>query len=182
MQHSLYTAKAAEIIAAHHPALDAEAAYVLGCLHDIGRREGVTDLRHTLDGYTFLQSQGFDDAARICLTHSFPSLRAETGAGEWDCTEQEYRFVQAYLSRLEIDEYDRLIQLCDALALPTGFCLLEKRFVDVALRRGINEHTLPRWRAFLDLFAYFQERIGQSIYPLLPGIVDSTFSTNNLKR
>ena len=26
------------------------------------------------------------------------------------------------------DDYDRLVQLCDALAMPTGFCLLEDCF------------------------------------------------------
>ena len=24
------------------------------------------------------------------------------------------------------DDYDRLVQLCDALAMPSGFCLLER--------------------------------------------------------
>ena len=29
----------------------------------------------------------------------------------------------------EADEYDRLIQMCDALAIDYGFVILEKRFV-----------------------------------------------------
>lgn len=31
--------------------LNPEYAYVLGLLHDIGRREGVTDMKHIIDGY-----------------------------------------------------------------------------------------------------------------------------------
>jgi len=30
------------------------------------------------------------------------------------------------------------------LALPTGFCLLEKRFVDVTLRYGVHPATIDR--------------------------------------
>jgi HD superfamily phosphohydrolase YqeK len=45
IQHSLHAAQAAEAIAKHHPTLDAESAYVLGCLHDIGRREGIMGMR-----------------------------------------------------------------------------------------------------------------------------------------
>ena len=34
----------------------------------------------------------------------------------------------------------------DALAMPTGFCLLEKRFVDVTLRYGVHPFTVDRWK------------------------------------
>ncbi len=73
VEHSLYVAKAAEAIARTHPRLDAEAAFVMGILHDIGRREGIAGMRHVIDGYTFLMEKGFDEAARICLTHSYPT-------------------------------------------------------------------------------------------------------------
>jgi HD superfamily phosphodiesterase len=51
VMHSRYVARAGQAIAARHPSLDGDAAYVLGCMHDIGRREGVTGVRHILDGY-----------------------------------------------------------------------------------------------------------------------------------
>lgn len=45
-----------------------------------------------------------------------------------------YRFcMEHFVKNAVYDDYDRLVQLCDSLALPSGFCLLEKRFVDVAL-------------------------------------------------
>ena len=56
--HSRHVAEAARNIAARLPSLDSEAAYVLGLLHDIGRRAGVTGMRHVLDGYTFLAAAG----------------------------------------------------------------------------------------------------------------------------
>ena len=48
-----------------------ETAFIMGLLHDIGRREGVPGFKQVTDGYHFLWSLGFADAARICLTYSF---------------------------------------------------------------------------------------------------------------
>lgn len=83
--------------------------------------------------------------------------------------------VKTYLNGLEYDDYDRLLQLCDALAWPTGFVMIEKMLVDVALRRGINAMTVEKWRAFLGLQRYFEGAIGHSIYSVLPGVVENTF-------
>jgi hypothetical protein len=173
--HSYVVAQAAKTIATHHPQMNPDWAYILGYLHDIGRREGVRDLRHLLDGYRFLQAQGFEDAARICLTHGLPSKTLKTTAGTWDCSSEDIRFVQAYLARIEYTLYDKLIQLCDALALPSGFCLLEKRFIDVALRRGTTEHTVSVWQAYFRIQQEFEAVMGRSVYSVLPGVVKNTF-------
>jgi hypothetical protein len=177
IDHVRYVALAAELIASRHPALDAEVAYVLGLLHDIGRREGVTGARHILDGYHFLAAKGYDDAARICLTHSFPNQNIGEIFGEWDGTADEHRFVANYLAKIAYTPYDRLLQLCDALALPTGYCLLEKRFIHVVLRYGFNDHTLAKWRATYLIQAEFEEVIGCSVYSILPDVVENTLNT-----
>ncbi len=175
VQHSFFTAQAAELIASLCPSLDPALAYRLGLLHDIGRREGAFDMRHTLDGYSYLENMGFHDAARICLTHSFPLKNVFAISGEWDCSQMELDFANNFLSNTEYTPYDQLIQLCDALALPTGFCLIEKRLVDVALRRGTNAYTVEKWKAFLQLQQKFERWIGRSIYEILPGVVANTF-------
>jgi putative nucleotidyltransferase with HDIG domain len=54
VSHSINVAKIAERLA-EKLNLDREKAYVYGLMHDIGRREGVTGIRHTLDGYNFLK-------------------------------------------------------------------------------------------------------------------------------
>ena len=174
-EHSRYVARAAEAIAAHHPALDPEAAFILGYLHDIGRRNGVSGMRHVMDGYDFLIGKGFDGAARICLTHSYPIKDALIAPAKWDGSVEDLSFVSDYLAKVEYDDYDRLIQLCDSLALPTGFCLMEKRLMDVALRYGTNDFSVPRWKAYLGLKREFDQAIGQSIYRVLPGVIENTF-------
>jgi hypothetical protein len=173
--HSLNVAQAAQLIASHHPRLDPERAYILGCLHDIGRRYGVSGMRHVLDGYRFLTGEGYEDAGRVCLTHAYPLRGEPVGASPWDGSGEELDFVQAYLAGIEYDDYDQLIQLCDALTLPTGFCLMEKRLVEVALRYGVNKHTLRRWQAYFDLKDEIEQAIGASVYSLLPHVVENTF-------
>lgn len=173
--HSRFVAQAAEAIARSHPEMEAEQAYILGCVHDIGRREGVTSMRHALDGYHYLEGLGYPDAARICMTHSYPIKSAAAGSSAWDGTDEEYQFVQAYLDQTEYSLYDRLIQLCDSLALPSGFCLMEMRLVDVVRRYGFNDLTLPKWDAFFKIKIEFEAAIGKSIYSLLPGAVENTF-------
>jgi hypothetical protein len=175
INHSRHVAEAAQLITRRLQGLDPEAATILGLLHDIGRREGVTDLRHILDGYAYMQQLGYADVAKICLTHSFPDKNFISYVGKSDCNDAEIQKIQAALDGVEFDDYDRLIQLCDALALPDGICLLEKRLVDVTLRYGINEYSVIRWKCFMNIQNEFEKRIGESIYNLLPGVVENTF-------
>jgi len=137
-EHSKYAAEAAKLIAKQCPHLDSDKAFVLGLLHDIGRRCGKTWMRHAIDGYNFAMSKGYDILAQICITHSFDCKDIKTAFGEWDCTGDEYSFVKEYLENIEYDDYDKLIQLCDALALPKGFCLIEKRMIESTIRNGIH--------------------------------------------
>jgi hypothetical protein len=173
--HSRFVAEAAKAIAASDPDLDPERSNILGLLHDIGRREGRTSMRHIIDGYHFLSSRGYEDAARICLTHSFPLQDTNAVFGEWDCTDEERHFVDDYIERTTYTDYDRLLQLCDGLALPTGLVLLEKRMIDIALRYGTNEYTVEKWRATIGIRDYFEGRLGCSIYRVLPGVIQGTF-------
>ncbi len=172
--HSEYVAAAAESIAHHHPRLDPSVAFSMGLLHDIGRREGVTQMRHALDGSRYLENLGYPESARICLSHSYPNKNLEEGFGSWDCLEDK-NTVGAFLQSVVYDDYDRLIQLCDTLALPSGYTLLEKRMIDVALRYDVNENIVPKWKKVFDIKRDFEEHIGGCVYSLLPGIVQNTF-------
>ena len=181
--HCRTAGECARAIAACHPEMDAEVAYVMGLLHDVGRRAagyGLPDAMHVVDGYRHLMELGYDDAARICLTHSFPIKDAGAFAAPWGDLHDERRFVQDHLDGVEYTPYDRLIQLCDSIALPAGPVLMEKRFVDVALRHGFNALTLDKWRAFMQIKREFDAVTGGSIYRVLPGVVENTFGEISL--
>lgn len=181
VQHSLWTAEAAKLIAENCEDLDPEVAYILGMLHDFGRRDslkyGITTMVHLLGGYNYSKKLGYDLLAKICITHSCPTKSTNDidDVVKKSCSDEDYKFVKDFLNKVEYDNYDKLIQLCDALALHNGFTLIEKRLIDVALRHGLNEHLLPKWKAFMELKNYFEKKIGKSIYSILPGVVENTF-------
>ncbi len=176
IKHSINVGRAAELISKNCKGLNPDVALVLGMLHDIGVRFGVSYMKHILHGYNLAMEKGYYKLAKVCLTHSFDCQDIKTCFGRWDyCSDEEYNFIKNYIESAEYDDYDRLIQLCDALALPSGFCLMEKRMVDVALRHGIHEHIIDKWKATFKNKQYFEDKMGKSIYSVLPGVIDNTF-------
>jgi HD domain len=171
--HSRYVALAAWAIAEQHPNLDPERVCILGLLHDIGRRTGPNQGRHIIDGYDHLMTLGAADAARIALTHSFPQQRPGELVGARNGTPEQHERMSSLLLALTYTEEDRLLQLCDRLALSHGFCLLEQRIVDATPRYGVTPNMTDKWRAVLDLKAHFDQVVGQNIYRLLPGLVEN---------
>lgn len=83
--------------------------------------------------------------------------------------------MKEFVANAVYDDYDRLVQLCDALAMPTGFCLLEKRFAAVTIRYGVHPATIDRWEKILEIKNFFEKKVGCSIYTLLPGVVENSF-------
>ena len=172
--HSRSVARVAQTVA-ERCGLDGDVAYVLGLLHDIGRREGFSHIKHTIDGYRYLLAQGFDDAAVVCLTHSFSIPEVSVYQGEVDCAPEEFALIRRFVETRPFTDYDRLIQLCDSLAFSQGPVLLEKRLVDVALRYGTPDFLARKWQAYFGLLRYFEEKIGGSVYALFPDVVENTF-------
>ncbi len=175
IDHSKNTGLACRYIAEKCPDLDADKAYSLGILHDIGRRVGVVSARHMIAGYRYCMAKGWNSVAKICMTHSFMIQNIETDIGTWDVSKEDYIFMKQFIYSAEYDDYDRLLQLCDSLALNTGFCLLEKRFVDVARRYGVNNYTVERWNTIFTLKEFFEKKMGSSIYEILPHVKENTF-------
>lgn len=173
VSHSRYAALACENIAKYCPDLDPEKAYVLGLLHDIGRYVGIVRERHQLEGYRYCMRKGWDAVAKICLTHTYVLKDATKKKGNWDIPSSDYEFVKNFIETAEYDDYDRLVQFCDCLSLPTGFCIVEKRLVDVGIRYGVDEYTVEQWKKVIELKAYFENKTGVLVYKLLPGICDN---------
>ena len=174
-EHSRYVAAACEAIASCCKELSSEKAYILGLLHDIGRSAGVTSERHLIDGYRYCMERGWEKAAQICISHAFMIQDINTSIGTFDMSREDYLFMKEFVAQASYDDYDRLVQLCDALATPTGFCILEKRFVDVTIRYGFHPSTIDRWKKILEIKDAFDKKTGHSIYTLLPGIVENSF-------
>lgn len=175
-QHSMSAADNARRIAEKVPDMDPEKAYIMGLLHDIGRREGISGMRHIVDGYRYLASIGQDEIAAVCITHSYPIQDGTLFAGKHDCTPEQNAFVSEFLQNRVYDDYDRLIQLCDAISLPTGACIMEKRFVDVVMRHGMQSFTVEKWKKYIEIKKYFDTLCGCDIYTLLPNVYENSIA------
>lgn len=163
--HSRTAAHCAEKIA-EAIGLDPEKAFVLGLLHDIGRRYGKRHLGHVSDGYTYMMELGYDEVARICLSHSFVNQSFDADyIGHRDTTPEETALIETQLAAMVYDDYDRLIQLCDSLAGASGVVDIEERMEDV--RRRYGDYPQPKWDRNLALKAWVEQKAGRSIYDIV---------------
>lgn len=163
--HSRVAAYCAEMIARECEGMDPDKAYILGLLHDIGRRFGVRHLGHVSDGYSYMVELGYDEAARVCLTHSFHDQTTDGYIGNFDTTEEELKLIRDALKKIVPDEYDDLIRLCDSLAGAEGVMDIEERMNDVKRRYG--SYPQEKWDNNIRLKEYFEEKAGKDIYALL---------------
>ncbi len=172
VRHSLNVGIAARNIARLIPALDEDKAYILGILHDIGRRAGILSIpQHVYQGYLYCMEKGWDEAAKICMTHSYVLMQE---AFDYEPTQKEQIEIKKYIMNCTADDYDRLIQLCDSLAADYGFVILEKRFVDVTRRYGIMGGYVGGWNKTFEIKESFEKIMGCSIYDVLPDIGRTT--------
>ena len=163
--HSRITAYCAEKIADACEGMDPEKAYIIGLLHDIGRKFGSRHLGHVYDGYAYMMSLGYDEVARICMTHSFNNLTTDDYMGEFDTTDEELECIRSELGKIILDDYDRLIQLCDALAGSTCVMRVEDRMNDVKRRYG--RYPKQKWDSTIQLRSYFEKKGHKGIYDLV---------------
>lgn len=163
--HSRTVAHCAEKISRACGDLDTDKAYILGLLHDIGRKFGTRHLGHVSDGYSYMMSLGYDEVAKICLTHSFNNHTVDEYIGKFDTSDDELQLIKNALSMCAFDEYDKLIQLCDALAGSDGVLNIEERMSDVKQRYG--SYPQAKWDANIALRNHFEKKIGKDIYKVV---------------
>ncbi|MBR1708020.1 MAG: HD domain-containing protein [Clostridia bacterium] len=161
--HSRNVAKCAEVIASHCN-LNPEKAYILGLLHDVGRRAGIGQLKHVYYGWKHMNELGYPTVAKVCLTHSYNTHRFEDDMAKIDVSPEQADEAKAALAGYEYDDYDRLIQLCDSIATAEGVVDVTERMADVRTRYG--SYPQPKWDKNIELLEYFAEKTGSDIYEL----------------
>ena len=76
---------------------------------------------------------------------------------KFDVSEEELRLIQTELAKVEYDDYDRLIQLCDSLAGAEGVLDIVERMSDVKKRYG--SYPREKWDANIALLHYFEKKM-----------------------
>ena len=103
--------------------------------------------------------------ARICLTHSCHNQSTEEYIGKFDTTEDELELIETALAQVAMDDYDRLLQLCDALAGSEGILDIEERMNDMKKRYGFYPQS--KWNSNMELKSYFEKKAGRNIYDVV---------------
>lgn len=149
--------------------LDVNYAKTLGYIHDIGR--GIGDSKdHVMNGYYYLKELGYDDEyANICLTHSYLNNDIYCTAGG---IPTDIPFRTEFIKNHEYTIYEKIINLCDLMCTDI-IMTVDKRLIDLIIRRGAHENTQYHIKETYKLKQYIDEQLGFNLYDLFPSIKEN---------
>ena len=149
--------------------LDVDYAKTLGYIHDIGKSVG--EFReHVMNGYNYLKELGYDDEyANICLTHSYLNNDVYCTAGG---IPKDIPFRTEFIKKHEYTIYEKIINLCDLMCKDV-IMTVDKRLIDLIIRKGAYENTQYHIKETYKLKQYIDEQLGFDVYDLFPSIKDN---------
>ena len=149
--------------------LDVDYAKILGYIHDIGRSVG-DGKDHVMQGYNYLKELGYDDEyANICLTHSYLNNDVYCTAGGFP---KDIPFRTKFIKNHEYTIYEKIINLCDLMCTDT-IMTVDKRLIDLIIRKGVHENTQYHIKETYKLKQYIDKQLGFNVYDLFPSIKDN---------
>lgn len=167
--HTKGIAESCEIIAKQIASLNAEKAYVLGLLHDYGKKYPEKELGgfHGHYGYDEMMQMGFPDVARVCLTHSF--YASDFNKDDYkNYSSKDLDWAQDKLKNIIFDDYDKLVQLCDMFFEGRNKVTFEKRFEGIMKRHNLSFDNIKNlYHHAEENKKYFDNKCGTDIYKLL---------------
>lgn len=171
IEHSLKVGYVASTIAKKLN-LDVDKAEALGYVHDIGKLFGYEE--HVYAGYKYLRELGYDEEyCSISLTHSYLNGNINcVVSGTPNLENPHYDFINNYLLHHEYTIYEKIINLCD-LMCTTKVVTIDKRLIDIMVRRGTSKNTQNHIKATIQLKEYFDNLLGYNLYNLFPEIKDN---------
>lgn len=163
--HSICVGNVASIIAKALD-LDEEKAKTLGYIHDIGKSVGKFDA-HVINGYTYLKNLGYDEEyCNVCLTHSYLNNDINCTAGGFP---DDIPFRTEFIKNHDYSIYEKIINLCD-LICTKEVVTLDKRLIDLIIKRGAYENTQYHIKQAYKLKEYFDDLLGYNLYDLFQDI------------
>ncbi len=148
--------------------VDGDYAQALGYVHDIGRK--ISHPNHTIAGYKYMIENGYPLEARVCLTHSFIDNNIYYTAGGVPEGQDRFDYMNSFLESTTLNIYDSIVQMCDLFCLETGFTTIERRLLDITLRKGVYDTSPMHFCKTMELKARLEEMMGCTLYDLFPEI------------
>lgn len=170
INHSICVGNSAGIIAEalnkKEYKLDVDLAKTLGYIHDIGKSIGRFE-DHVMNGYKYMKDLGYDEEyANVCLTHSYLNNDVMCNAGT---IPSHNPFREDFIKNHKYTIYEKIINLCDLMCTSKNVTL-DKRLIDVIIRRGSTINTQYHTIEAYKLKQYFDELLGYNLYDLFPDI------------
>ena len=149
--------------------LDVDKAKCLGYIHDIGK--GIGDFKdHVINGYNYLKELGYDDEyANVCLTHSYLNNDVFCTAGGFP---KDIPFRTNFIKTHEYTIYEKIINLCDLMCTEKTLTV-EKRLIDIMLRKGVHENTIYHIQEAQKLKNKIDNMLGFNVYKLFADIINN---------
>ena len=148
--------------------IDVDKAITLGYVHDIGKYTGESH-GHVMRGYEYLKNKGYDEEyANICLTHSYLNNDILCTAGGIPDKEKN-PFLTDFIEKHEYTVEEKLVNLFD-LMYTTKILTIDKRLIDIVLRKGVFSNTQYHVEETYKLKEYFDNLLGYNLYDLFPEI------------
>lgn len=149
--------------------IDVDKAKALGYIHDIGKGVGEFS-SHVMKGYKYMRELGYDDEyANICLTHSYLNNDVYCTAGG---IPDDIPFRTEFIKNHEYTIYEKIINLCDLMCTKVNMTL-EKRLIDIMVRRGVHENTVYHIKEAQKLKKEIDEMLGHNVYDLFLDVLDN---------
>ena len=148
--------------------LDVHKAFLLGLFHDYGEyiEDTVPNTFHGTAGYDEMMEKGFDELARVCLTHSF--VDNDFSPDNYVSYESK-EIIRAgkLIKETDLDDYDYLIQLADTMSAADKIVRAEERLDALAKKYNIGKERLGnKKKAAEKLKAFFDNKSNKDIYNL----------------
>ncbi len=153
--------------------VDIDKTITLGYLHDIGKYNGESH-GHVMRGYEYLKEKGYDDDyCNICLTHSYLNNDIIcTAGGVPDINANS--FLTNFIKQHNYSIEEKIINLCDLMCPQVDKVFtIDKRLVDIMIRRGGYSNTQYHIKETYKLKEYFDNLLGYNLYDLFPEIKDN---------
>lgn len=151
--------------------VDVDKAITLGYVHDIGKYTGESH-GHVMRGYEYLKNKGYDEEyANICLTHSYLNNDILCTAGGVPDKENN-PFLTDFIEKHEYTIEEKIINLFD-LMCTTKTLTMDKRLIDIVLRKGVFFNTQYHVKETYKLKEYFDNLLGYNLYDLFPEIKEN---------
>ena len=168
IRHSICVGDTAAVIAKALGLEDPDYARALGYVHDIGKHLNEKDVEwHDVLGFNYLLEQGIDEQdAWICMTHSYIN-------GDYTCEAggipKKHPLRCEKLREHHYNTYEEIINLCDLMCLFETMTM-EKRLIDLLVRKGVHENTHYHIVESLKLKEKYDKMLGHNLYDLFPHI------------